>query len=131
MRNEEDVLHITHDNPSTSTYHISSTTGQLSQTAPWQTVKLYDAQPVQGLQQGINSAYSFLDECYRRPCTPLNFCAVVRHEEKVYVTEVQVCKDVINHIMVTAADIIPGKLFCQELNLTSLWGMCSGRGRTL
>jgi predicted nucleotidyltransferase len=54
VRDEEDVLNIVHNYPSTSTRHISSATGQLSQRAAWRTVsenKLcpFHVQPVQGL----------------------------------------------------------------------------------
>jgi hypothetical protein len=31
--------------------------------------------------------------------------------DKVYATEVRVCDDIINHIWVTVADILPGQLF--------------------
>jgi hypothetical protein len=40
-------------------------------------------QPAQGLQQAtIISVYIFLDECYARQCTVLNYCAVVMREGK-------------------------------------------------
>jgi hypothetical protein len=54
---EEDVLHIIHDNLSTSTCHISSATGQLPHSAVWHTLcenQLYPfhIQPVKGFQSG-------------------------------------------------------------------------------
>jgi hypothetical protein len=50
---------------------------------------------------------------------------------KAYATEVRVCNAVINRIQVTAADTVPDKIFRQELNLTSLQGLCSDGGRAL
>jgi hypothetical protein len=65
---EEDVVNIVQDNTSTSTRHISSSTGQLSQSAEWHTVhanKLYPfhVQPVQGLQPENKICLHFLMGC--------------------------------------------------------------------
>jgi hypothetical protein len=90
-------------------------------------------QPAQGTQQETNIPMcSFLEECYARLCTPLSLCSVARHGGKCYATEVRVCADLINRIQVTAADIVAERpFFRQGLNLTSLWGMSWGTGRTL
>jgi hypothetical protein len=72
----------------------------------------FHVQPVQGLQQGQTSpATDFLDECYARLRTALNFCAVARRKGEVYVIEVRGCVDLIHHIQVTAEDILRRQLF--------------------
>jgi hypothetical protein len=82
MCGTENVLDITHDNPSTSTRHISFARGQLSQSAIWHTLcenqlhRLHNIQ-YKGYSHGTNtSIYSSLNGCYTRLCTPLNFCTM-------------------------------------------------------
>jgi hypothetical protein len=53
----------------------------------------------------------FLDECYARLRTALNFCAVARRKGEVCVMEVRGCDDLIHHIQVTAEDILRRQLF--------------------
>jgi hypothetical protein len=124
-----------HDNPSTSTRHISSTRGRLSDWLRDNRLCAFHVrvQPAQGTQQETNiSMCSFLEERYARLCTPLSLCSVSRHEGKCYATEVRVCADLINRIQVTAVDIVAERpFFRQGLNLTSLWGMFWGTGTTL
>jgi hypothetical protein len=69
--------------------------------------------PVQGLQQETNMpVYIFLDWSYVTLITPLNICALARHEgKKVHATDVGVCDDLINRTLVTAAVILLGHLF--------------------
>jgi hypothetical protein len=92
----------------------------------------FHVQPVQGLHQETNSVYSFVDEWYARLYTPLSFCVVARHEGKSLCHGSLSLRHLINCIQVTAANILPGQMFFRPgLNLTSLWGVCSGGVRTL
>jgi hypothetical protein len=128
---EEDMLNIVHDNPSISTRHISSATGRLSQREAWRCIRfMYKCK---GCSKGQTSPSTAFSISATQECTPLNFCAVARHEARSYATEVRVSGDLINGIQVTAACIV---LFLttisrQGLNLTSLWGVYSGGGWTL
>jgi hypothetical protein len=83
VRDEEDVLGIV---PSTSTRHISSATGRLSQRAVWRTLQenqlyffMYNQH--KGCSQDRNiSVHSSLEGCYTRLRTPRNFRAVYLQE---------------------------------------------------
>jgi hypothetical protein len=62
---DENMLDTVHDNPTTNTRHISSTTGRLLQRTAWRIMRdnklfSFHVQSVQGLQQGTNISCSFL-----------------------------------------------------------------------
>jgi hypothetical protein len=94
-RHEEDVLDVVHGNSSTSTSHISSAAGRLSQRAAWRNVR-------------ENKLYPFSMGATQHCTHPSISAPWPGMTENVYVTEVRVCNVLINHIEVTAADIVPG-----------------------
>lgn len=70
VRDEEDVLNTVHDNPSTTTRHISYATGRHSQLCVRISCVLSMYNHCKGWSRDI-SVYSCLHECYARLCTPL------------------------------------------------------------
>jgi hypothetical protein len=91
VRDEEDVLDIVHDNPSTSRRHICPTTGRLSESAVWRTLREnqlfpFHVQPVQGLQPGdkhLHLKFSWW-LLYRIVDTTQFLCRVVNLRGSIY-----------------------------------------------
>lgn len=83
-------------NPSTNTHHISSATGQLSQSAVWYRWIVYmRISCILFLSNSIRTAarkqtpvYSSLNGCYTRLCTPLSVCTMCCRLKRQYSQEV-------------------------------------------